>query len=145
MSSLYSIDKLSFSFFSTFSTLSFSFQYFLLFLKSFKELCSSSYSFHFRHLLFNGIMKKAIPSQNTNMTNPMGFFTQARTRTFHLLEGSTSLLYVPELFHYKQLLSLTILSSPFSSSTIFHRSPTIYAPIFLVAKSLSPIKAMFQT
>ena len=34
--------------------------------------CSSSYSFHFRHLSFNGIMKKANSSQN--ITNPIGFY-----------------------------------------------------------------------
>ena len=40
-----------------------------------KELCfSSSYSFHFRHLSFNGIMKKAISSQN--ITNPIDFSPQ---------------------------------------------------------------------
>ena len=40
-----------------------------------KELCSSSsYSFHFRHLSFNVIIKKAILYQN--MTNPFVFSTQ---------------------------------------------------------------------
>ena len=40
-----------------------------------KELCSSSssYSFHFRHLSFNGIMKEAISSQN--LTDPIDFST----------------------------------------------------------------------
>ena len=50
---------------------SFSFQY-LLVSQIIKELCSS-YSFHFHHLPFNGIMKEGISSQN--MTNPIGFST----------------------------------------------------------------------
>ena len=36
--------------------------------------CSSSYSFHFRHMSFNGIMKEVISSQN--MTDPIGFSMQ---------------------------------------------------------------------
>jgi hypothetical protein len=39
-----------------------------------KELYfSSSYSVHFSHLSFNGILKEAISPQN--MTNPIGFST----------------------------------------------------------------------
>ena len=51
------------------SASSFSFQYLILFLK-FSRSCvlssssfSSSYSFHFRHLILNGIMKEATSSQ----------------------------------------------------------------------------------
>ena len=66
ISSLCTIDKLSFPSVSIFN--------FLLWLpisssvsQIIKELCSSSsYSFYFRHLLFNGIMKEAISSQNMN-------------------------------------------------------------------------------
>ena len=77
ISSLCSTDKLSFPSFSIFI--------FLLQLpisspvsQIIKELCSSSssssYSFYFHHLSFNGIMKEAISSQN--MTDPIGFSTQ---------------------------------------------------------------------
>ena len=38
-----------------------------------KELCSS-YSFHFRHLYFNGITKEVISSQN--MTDAVDFLTK---------------------------------------------------------------------
>ena len=75
ISFLCSIDKLSFPSFSIFSFLlqlpiSFSVSQII------KEPCpsSSSYSFHFRHLFFNGIMKKVIYPQS--MTNPIGFSTQ---------------------------------------------------------------------
>ena len=99
----------------------FSSQYLLLFLKS-KELCSSSsYSFHFRYLSFNDIMMEAISPQN--MTN---FYV------WYYLEVPSSLLFVQELVHL--LLSLAILSSPFSFSTTFQSSPNISAPIFLVFK-----------
>ena len=72
--SLCSIDKLVFPSFPIFS--------FLLWLKIassvsqiIKELYfPSSYSFHFRHLSFNGILKKAIPSHN--MTNPISSSTK---------------------------------------------------------------------
>ena len=53
-------------------------------------------------------------------------------------EVPSSLLDVRELVH--QLLSLTILSSPFSSCTKFQSSPITSAPIFLVSRSLSHIK-----
>ena len=70
ISSFCLIDKLSFSSISIFSL--------LLYLPIsssvspiIKDLCSSSsYSFHFHHLSFNGITKEAIPSQN--MINPIG-------------------------------------------------------------------------
>ena len=54
----------------------------------------------------------------------------------YYLEVSSSLLYSQELVH--QLISLTILSSQFSSSIIFPSSPITSAPNFLV--SLSHIK-----
>ena len=72
ISSLCSIDKLSFYLFSIFS-------FFLQLpissvLQIIKEMCSSSsYSFHFRHLSFNGIMK-TISSQN--MTSQIAFSMQ---------------------------------------------------------------------
>ena len=56
-------------------------------------------------------------------------------------EVSSSLLYVQELFHW--LLSLAILSSPFSSNTTFQSSPNIPTPIFLVSRSLSHITNFF--
>ena len=72
-------------------------------------------------------MKEAISSQN--MTDPIGFFCVG-----YYIEVSSSLLYGQELVHY--LLSLTILSSPFSSST-FRSSPNASAPMLLVSKSVS--------
>ena len=44
----------------------------------------------------------------------------------------------------KQLLSLNILPSPFSSSTIFQSSPITSAPIFLVSMSLSHLKQCYE-
>ena len=52
------------------SAFSFTSQYLLLFLKSWRR-CVLSYFFHFCNLSFNGIMMEAISSQN--MTDPIGF------------------------------------------------------------------------
>ena len=128
-SSMYSIDKTSFP-----SILIFRFLLQLPISSSvfqiIKELCSSSsYSFHFRHLSFIGIMKEAISSQN--MTYPVGYVE-------YYLEVPSSLLYIQVFVHY--LLSLVILSPLFSSSNTFQSSPNTSAPIFLVSRSLSHIK-----
>ena len=73
-----------------------------------KELwSSSSYSFHFHHMAFlRMILFRTV------------LFSPIRSRIVH------------------QLLSLTILSFPFSSSTTFRSSPNISAPISLVSRSL---------
>ena len=52
----------------------------------------------------------------------------------YCLEASSCLLYVQELNY---LLCLAILSSPFSSNTMFRNCQTTSAPIFLVSSSLS--------
>ena len=56
----------------------------------------------------------------------------------YYLEVSSPLLFVQEIVRY--LLSLTMLSSPFSSSTTYQSSPNTSARIFLVSKSLSHVK-----
>ena len=66
ISSLCSIDKLSFPSISIFSSL-FKFSISSSVSQIIKELCSSSsYSFQFHYLAFNGITKEAISSQNTS-------------------------------------------------------------------------------
>ena len=67
-----------------FSASSFSSQYIRLFLKS--SRCSSSNSFRFRHLSFNGIVKEVISSQM--MTNPIGFSTWKCRLLFYMLKNS---------------------------------------------------------
>ena len=121
------IDKLSFPSFSIFG--------FLLKLpieslvsQIIKALCSSSYSFHFRHLSFNDIMKEAVPFSEYDRANWLLY-------EGYYLEVSSSLLYGQELVH-----SLTILSSPFSSSTTFQSSPNTSTLMYLVSRSLSHIK-----
>ena len=96
----------------------------------FQELFSSfSFSFHFRHLSFNGIMKEAISSQN--MTDPIGFSTQGVIQK------------CPLSYTFK-LLSLNILSFQFSCSTTFQSSPNTSAPIFVVSRILNHIKQLLQ-
>ena len=62
----------------------FSSQYLLLFRKSLRNCFSSSYSFHFRHLFFNGIIKKAISCKIT--TNSIGFSRQILFNSVLFLE-----------------------------------------------------------
>ena len=89
ISSLYSTDKLSFQ---SFTILNFRLQLPISppFPLIIKEPYSSSYSFHFLHLSFMGIMKKAISSQD--MTNPTVFlrvvFSPIRSRTSSLVAFS---------------------------------------------------------
>ena len=105
------------------SASSFSSQYLLFFLKSLGAV------FFFFLLLF-------LPSSVLQWHHEGGDFFSEYNRSnllFYVgyyLEVSCSLLYGQELVH--QLLSLTILSSPFSSSTTFQRSPNTSALIFLV-------------
>ena len=96
-----------------------------------KELCSSAYSFQFRRLSFNGTMKKAIFFSEYDQSNWL-------FQIGYNLEAPASLLYVEEFLH--QLLSPTILSSVFTSSTTFRSSPNTSVPIFFVFRSLSHIK-----
>jgi len=127
ISSLYSIDKLLFP-----SILIFSF---LLYLpissisQIIKELCyTSSYSFHLLSVLQWHHEGGNLFSENYQSN--WIFYTG------HYLEVCSSLSYIQEL-HY--LLSLTISSSPFSSSTSFQKSPNTSALIFLASMSLKHI------
>ena len=124
ISSLCSIDELTFLSFSIFSLL------LQLSISSsvpqiIKKLCSSFYPFDFRHLSFNDITKEAI-LQN------MAFLCRILLR---------SALVSPILSrNAHQLLSLAILSSSLSPSTTFQSSPNTSTPIFLVSRCLSNIK-----
>ena len=101
ISSLLSIDKLLFPSFSIFSfLLQLSISYFIS--QIIMELCSSSsYSFHFRHLSFNGIMKEAISSQN--MTNPIDFSTYNIIQKCPLLSYTFMKLFISYFFNELQL------------------------------------------
>ena len=68
------------------SASSFSSQYLLLFLKSSRSCVLLPTFFHFRHLAFNGIMKKAISSQNITY-----FRTQQPLKRFDFLQMRVSL------------------------------------------------------
>ena len=96
-----------------------------LFPQIIKELrCQSNQcSFHLSHLSFNVITKKIIGYVLSNWISTQVF-----------LRCIVFLLHVQEPLHY--LLSQTILSSPFSSSTTFRSSPKIYSPICLLYRSL---------
>ena len=103
------------------SASSFSSQY----LQIIKDLCSSSsYSFHFRHFSFNGIMKEAISSQN--LTNPIGFSMKdiiwkrpLLSYTFNLFIGYFPwpfyLFHSPPAPHFKAL--------KYVRSTLVHNIP----------------------
>ena len=88
------------------------------------ERCSSFYSFNF-YLSLNGLIKKCLLRI---WPLPLAFVR----RTFFW-----SVLSSPIHSGNSLLLSLSILSSPFSSSTTFQSSS---APIFLVSRSLTHIK-----
>ena len=123
---LCSIDKLSYPSLSIFSFL----LYLLLFLKSSRT---------FILLLLLLIL---LPSSVLQWHHEAGNFLSEYDRSnwlFYLgyyLEVSSSLVYVQEL-------SLTILSSPFSSSTTFQSSRSTSAPFFSVSRSLSHIKQCY--
>ena len=68
------------------SAFCFSSQYLLLFLKSSRSCVLLPTFFHFRHLAFNGIMKKAISSQNITY-----FRTQQPLKRFDFLQMRVSL------------------------------------------------------
>ena len=129
--SLCSIDKLSFPSFR-FSASSFSSQYLLLFLKSSR----------------NCVVVLLLPTPFTSVVYPSvaSWRKQFLLRiwpiqlVFRLRVLFRSVLFSPIGLLVHKLLSLAILSSPFSSCTTFQSSPNTSAPIFLVSRSLSHIK-----
>ena len=96
-----------------------------------KELYSSSTSsYHFRHLSFNGIVKEAISSQNE--INPIDLSSQDIFR---------SVLFSPIRSRTRSLVTYSdVLSSSFSYSTTNQSSSYTSTPIFLLSRSISHIK-----
>ena len=126
ISSLCSIDKLRSNLFR-FSASFFSSQYLLLLLKSLRScvlLLSSPSTF------------LSVFQWHHEGGNLFSEFDQCNWLIYveYYLEVSSALLYSRTVH---QLLSLTIPSSPFSSSTTFQSSPDSSAPILLVSRSLS--------
>ena len=96
-----------------------------------KELCSSpSYTFHlhFRHLTFNGMMKKEISSQNMTNSNDFFFYVECYSEVYYLIRLRTcSLVTLSSHFIFSSLHLLPVfndydapnITSIFTSLVIF--------------------------